>query len=372
MKMRTEILFLSLLLIFLLIGCEQKSILDSSNVDDLKQKFAVVPQNEQNVMLDRMARVLAKEMVKPEMRRIVKQEVVKQFDGDYEVLMQRLISDESREYALFKRNLFDEYARVRQVEGAFSKVAAVNELEAFISKESLLQIAVPHYGDKWDTENEIPVVVYIPYGVDDEKVGVVKGYDANGNELYFSMDEDPGKPVVVIGWNERVGYNLMKPSFTVVAPPPIDEGGGGGGGGGYTPQERVNGGTEILSYIRTRDDGEAWLKGKAETYVVIAWQNGDYITKQLVDVDYDGKDYFPYLSLFNWYWATYGGEYYKLKFGEHDASGWPITVSYKGASISITLPDGDEDLGEDVVHKLDNYNEYYDTGNTMFRIIFTN
>lgn len=35
MKMRTVILFLSLLLTFLLIGCEQKSILDSSNVDDL-------------------------------------------------------------------------------------------------------------------------------------------------------------------------------------------------------------------------------------------------------------------------------------------------------------------------------------------------
>lgn len=357
--------FIVLIFLILLIGCERNVIFNPTDFNNLKLKYSNVPVNEQNKKLDLLSKALAKQMVDKKMRLLLKNEIITKFDGDYEVLMQKLFFKKNAQFTYFKKQLLNEYAKLSMLEGVFNKSLGVKGLEEFIKNEKLLQIAVPYYGDKWDVETEIPIVVYLPYGVDEEKIGVVKGYDSEGNEIFLPIDKDPGKPVVVIGFNERI--KIINANLQTL---PDD----GEGGGGYSPPPtphgpRIDGGWEYLEGIKIYNDHEPFLKGKPEIYIVVGLQTGTSVKKELTDVDEENIYYYYHLGLFRWYWSTYG-VYYKIEVAEHDAGDWTITVSYKDGSISITIPDGDDSLGEGLVHKNDPYNEKYDTGDSSFWITY--
>jgi len=115
-------------------------------------------------------------------REIVKAEVGKCFDGDYNVLISQLIVNYSIVVELFvQRNV---------------------DILSIVEKYPLIQIAIPVEYEQWDGQGGLPVV-FVPYDFDEGETEFVDGYDVNGKNVSFSTEEEPEFPVVVISENER-------------------------------------------------------------------------------------------------------------------------------------------------------------------------
>ncbi|NLD94913.1 MAG: hypothetical protein GX639_19840, partial [Fibrobacter sp.] len=89
-----------------------------------------------------------------------------------------------------------------------------------------LQVSVPVNCKKWDTESYIPLVVFLPFDLEEGKTNFVTAFDINGNKHKLSLDEDPAEPVIVVGVSERIDENGerigMEPEYMEVLPNPFD------------------------------------------------------------------------------------------------------------------------------------------------------
>lgn len=150
-----------------------------------------------------MAKSFAKLMARPDIRSLVKSEVGKQFDGDYEVLFKTLLQSKTTGGQPFCSAIAESYqlscrnnASMREIEQEMLKIAA---------KIPRFQVAVPHSVFKvWD-DKTIPLVAYKPIGVRDRDLREVKAFDANGNLFWLNVKEwnAAAQPLIVLGINER-------------------------------------------------------------------------------------------------------------------------------------------------------------------------
>lgn len=165
-----------------------------------------------------------------EFRELVKTEVVKQFDGDYDLLL-------SQAFPMSIKPSADIATRVQAGDGFTVKDMLECYLPASATRANgsiiddlqkqfpLLQISVPVHAEEWDPETYTPVVCFIPSDFVDLETPFVTGIDAQGNKVEVDAVNEPEVPVIVIGQNERAGI-------------PTDgwgTGGGWGGGGGLPP-----------------------------------------------------------------------------------------------------------------------------------------
>jgi len=160
-----------------------------------------------NVKLANLAKATAKALKNPKSTQYLHKKVIQRFDGDTEVLWNRLNADQN----------FSQTIQPGEALNWSAFVASKSSSPTLQSSEQvsqfLLQIRSSYYAnlhlywhnaDKWDGKST-PLVTFVPTGFDVEKAKITSltAYDAEGNT--YEIDEKSAKlyPVVVLGPNER-------------------------------------------------------------------------------------------------------------------------------------------------------------------------
>jgi hypothetical protein len=152
---------------------------------------------EYNSRLEDVAKALAISMKEKSVRRFIKEEALKKFDGDYDILYGQIESKQ-----IEGRN-FESILATNTNSGKSTKVDAVNNLRQTQKLIPLLNIAVPGKIEKWDTDNYSPVVVVLPEDYSEQKTTKLKAFKSDGTFTFIDAKVIPNEPVIVITENER-------------------------------------------------------------------------------------------------------------------------------------------------------------------------
>ena len=191
--------------------------------------------------MDAIAKALAASMGEESVRTLIKTEALKKFDGDYDILYQKIGNQNVGGKTL--NTVLNEYS---QKGNGSSRTLPIGQIA---TQMPLLNISVPVNAEKWNTSNFEPLVVISPSSVvkDETKLTVVKAYDKAGKVHWLDAKKAPDFPVVVVGLNERVqvlanGQTELKKGLVFASngedkkqvenEEAIEGGGGSGGGGG--------------------------------------------------------------------------------------------------------------------------------------------
>lgn len=145
-----------------------------------------------------------------EFKSFIKAEALKQFDGDYDILLASSL-DKPMNNSLKSSSLtFKEYLQNR-IE-SFKLKSSVNLTSTFIDSIllycPLMQISVPELSynspENWDIENDNVLLTVLPSNFDEITFSFVTAFDKNGNYYELSLDTFPNVPVIVISNNERL------------------------------------------------------------------------------------------------------------------------------------------------------------------------
>ncbi len=155
----------------------------------------------------KFAHQLAASLKEPDMRRFIREEVLQQFDGDYNFLLGTHLNKPVRitepsgrvREVTFKEALFDP-------QPANARSSADDFLDSLQQYYPLLQIAVPELAnasaETWDEENDLPLIAVIPRST--QGLEYILAYDSEGNEHQLPINEEPTEPIIVISENERL------------------------------------------------------------------------------------------------------------------------------------------------------------------------
>lgn len=161
-----------------------------------------------------LARTVALSLQESGTREIIAELVLKQRDGDYEVLLDEAIAGNNYSNELRSASTttlkdifasaYDSRVQLR------SQGREMNSFEEFtktlLKVDPLVQISVVGIEDeqKVDLTAEDLLVVYLPKDFDDQKEMELIGYDKFGKEYKFKSTDEPQSPTIVIGGNERL------------------------------------------------------------------------------------------------------------------------------------------------------------------------
>ncbi|MGC9092484.1 MAG: DUF3103 family protein [Bacteroidota bacterium] len=201
-----------------------------------------------------------------EFREVIKAEIAKRFDGDYDALFKNIYHKKLSDGVSFVEHIAMAYASLHRHLG--EKVGAAAALQAIADAAGRVpkfQIAVPVHFEHWDARSYVPLVTYVPAGVDEKDLVKLKAYDFDGRVYWLDAKKAPDAPVVVLGINERTDESGNVKAYTL---PPDDGGGGGGGGGGTTYVFRA-------TSLTVGRDYEGWFDGDMEIYFKV-WYAGDW------------------------------------------------------------------------------------------------
>lgn len=176
-----------------------------------------------------------------EFRNLIKSDALKQFDGDYDVLLSNMVaiqipSDENgvtRSYDFTVGDLLSKFYPDKEL----TRSSGVSIFELIQNQYPAMQISIPIHAEEWNTESYIPVVCYLPSDFEDLKTKYVMGVDANGNSIEVDAINHPSMPVVVVSLSER--FDALQ-AGSRSGGPVIPSWGGGGGGGGLQPKPIIS------------------------------------------------------------------------------------------------------------------------------------
>lgn len=147
-------------------------------------------------LAQRLAILVKNESVK----QFLKKEVLKTFDGDYNVLAIEVL-----------QKTFDVNGQTRSFGEHLLNVQSESELSfenliKMIEKDyPLLQIKIPSIDnitpEEWDTQELTPLVAYVPSKITNDDI---PAYDHAGNQILLSRNRTPDQLVIVWSENERV------------------------------------------------------------------------------------------------------------------------------------------------------------------------
>lgn len=184
----------------MLSGCEkEEQVLDQYSNSDLLLPKTLVSESVYNSRarvasdgvdygdFEAFAKILAGATESADFRAALKEEALKKFDGDYDILYTNIRGKN------IKGKQFDAYLD----KGETLKQATI---EAILEKNPLLNIAIPLHSEKWNTSKHSLLVA----ALDSEESPVLKAFDSQGKVYYIKHDVEPNVPVIVVGYNERV------------------------------------------------------------------------------------------------------------------------------------------------------------------------
>lgn len=159
-------------------------------------------------------------------RNMLREEALKMFDGDYDVLMSDFtkmkISSQrplSKSGSFTVGDLLQEHMNgVAVSNGSKGTVAVIDEL---IEEYPYLQITVPVNAEEWDSEDYVPMVTFIPGEYDETTTEKVIAYTVDGDTVALDAIEPPEEPVIVISMNERID-EIDEPKAGGIPPKPTN------------------------------------------------------------------------------------------------------------------------------------------------------
>ena len=335
-----------------------------------------------NQKLEQLAVSLAASLKDPSVRQLVKNEVGKKFDGDYNALYSSMANQPLSGERTFRQEL------VRGI-SAFSgdTHSAAKSLDHLALEFPRLQIAVPANYEKWDGLKTVPLVAYIPQGVDVDSLAQLKAFDANGKLHLLSTADAPEFPVVVLGMNERtneLGFlertyiesksraavgNNAPPLLNLLPPPEEEEGPGSGPGSSCVAKTHNNGDQEWLRQITIYNDHEGWFQGYPDIFLNVAYIDpywpichptfepcGQLVerTFDLNEVNAEGQPYYRADQLL--YWNTSVSRSLFIHVREADGGNWvniPVNIDGVAATLTSSFKSEDASLGYTYVNFAD-------------------
>lgn len=349
-------------------GCEKQSLnFEEETILLIPEKHEIILKSQQKQELDLdfekklLSIIVAKSLLNIEFRNLLKEEAMKQFDGDYDILYQNVKNVNFTKGKTIEDFLFENYL----TEKGKTSDATKENFNRIISLIPDFQISIPVNCDKWNSNTEIPLVTYIPYDFDEQTTQFVKAFDFKGNVYILPVGQTPNVPVIVIGSNERINIQPTNDEPTITQTSKLT---------------RADGMKEILKELKFTNLSyyESWLQGKPEIELSIFASDKTKIKTWTVvpkreDVDNVYKEYNSYLI--RWYFGSYG-DFLIYCWVELDGGGTTTTTyTYKDpntgltTTITTTGSERDDKIGCSPVHKNDPNNEEYDLG--MFRWIET-
>ena len=148
---------------------------------------------------EEFAKLLAVSLKQKEMRNFIKTEANKKFDGDFDILVSKVIE------AQIGNEKFGEKLKKNSPNGyAKGKETFDNAL-----KNPKLNIAIPVLIEKWDDTKQQPLVA-VAVDADEKQTQQLKAYDSDGRLYLLDAKTEPNVPVIVIANNERMDYKPIK------------------------------------------------------------------------------------------------------------------------------------------------------------------
>lgn len=151
-------------------------------------------------------------------RKLLKTEILKQIDGDYDLLVSQSLNMNVNPSSSFitKSSCADvisvnellSYYYVDLVSPTKSSIKPIDEL---LEEYPDLQISIPVNAEEWDTDSYIPDIAIVPldYGSD---IQTLSGVDSEGNLIEIDAVNAPSEPVIVVGRSERLsGISIARP-----------------------------------------------------------------------------------------------------------------------------------------------------------------
>ena len=258
---------------------------------------------------EEFAKLLALSLNDGEMRKFLKAEANKKFDGDYDILVGNVLAS-------------------KVGDGKFSDKVKNSSQAGFVSgndvferavRNPLLNVSIPVAIDKWSETRQLPLVA-VAVGVNEKETTQLKAFDSNGKAYLLDAKREPNVPVIVVANNERVG-SKQTPSQTTKL---------GSGKSGRMSAMRVSGSYERLTYIKCPDIGaiESWYFGGPELKFDGVVYNNDNSAATLAFTAYQNpsrnsaKDgYTLNQYLFPWYFDNTHGPNYHVESYELDDAG---------------------------------------------------
>lgn len=190
-------------------SCEKEDNHNQENTSELMniEQLSLVEKNE---MIENYALILATSMGDNELRSTIKEEAQLMFDGDYDILSNKLENRVLTKKSIQVKELLSTSHSQTALKSSNLKsgnISGEEFLERIKKAFPNLQVSVPIHCDEWDTENYIPLVVFLPYDFDETKTKSVTAYDINGKKHKLSLDVEPTEPVIVVGISERIDEN---------------------------------------------------------------------------------------------------------------------------------------------------------------------
>jgi hypothetical protein len=161
------------------------------------EEIAVLTPTEYNSRLEDVAKALAISMNEKSVRSVIKEEALKKFDGDYDILYGQV------EDKKIDGENFESILATNTNAGKSAKVDAVNNLRLTQKLIPLLNIAVPLNIDKWNTDSYSPMVVVLPDNYSEQKTKTLKAYRSDGSYSLIDAQKIPNEPFIVVSENER-------------------------------------------------------------------------------------------------------------------------------------------------------------------------
>ncbi len=350
--MKAKILLLSVILVIVFSSCEkseneisiingQDELLIPSTATLVEEKSTSVSDVQEIAEAEDFARLLAMSINDKDVRKFLKNEANKKFDGDYDILVSNIL--ESKISGLS----FKDQVAKSSPSGKFKGHDVISNA----LKNEKLNISIPLHIDSWK-ELKQQLLVAVSVGTVEGKTEYVKAFDSMGNMYVISTKEEPNVPVIVVGNNERMDY---EESSSVVAPTEFKS--------AFAAVTRTQGYFEKITYIKCTDlDAiEDWTRGAPEIYFdAIAYRGtGAYNASGNKRAKPSSRDqartgWNPNIQLFQWFFETSMGDVYYINAIEKDDNGVtikiPITITGKyeamtfSAGLELTYKEGDDKL----------------------------
>jgi hypothetical protein len=353
--MKTKILFFSIVIVVFLASCQKDEINQSQDLSMINGEELLIPStatlvDEKSVIqsdeaevieAEEFAKLLATSINSKEVRKFLKDEANKKFDGDFDILVSNVLNSN------VGKSTFKE-----KVEGSSSLGLAKGKgVFANAIKNPKLNISVPINIEKWDDTKQ-QVLVAVAVGIVDGETKNVKAYDSKGRLYMLDAKTEPNVPVIVVGNNERMDNQELV----------FDN----------KKSARVSGNAEVLYYLRCPDLNaiESWWRGAPEIRIDIVVYNDDFSAAFLAAcwnwdmpsrmMASDGG-YLRDFKLFNWYFDENHGPDYFLQSWEIDDDGTTqkltigVTAGKKDvatgtASYELTYKAEDKRLAGQLIH----------------------
>lgn len=157
-------------------------------------------------MIRSYSKILATSLSDLSIRKLIKDEAQKQFDGDYDILIRNFnempVPIGTRDIKV-KEFLTGTYLQMRSsdTEGMEELLEMIDNLQSQIPN---LQISVPVCCENWNVDEYIPLVTYLPCDYTEDSYIELEAFDNEGNIYTLSAIEEPQNPVIVVSVSERV------------------------------------------------------------------------------------------------------------------------------------------------------------------------